>query len=57
MPDKSDAKILQVLRRQTRQDRVVDLILAERRLIFFEAKPPQPTSDVHEGAPGSLTPA
>ena len=29
--------------RQTRQDRVVDLILAECRLILFEAKPPQPT--------------
>src|SRR5262245_58135430 len=48
MPDKSDTKILQVLCRQTRQDRVVDLILAECRLIFFEAKPPQPTSDVHD---------
>jgi hypothetical protein len=51
MPDKYDAKILQVLRRQTRQDRVVDLMLAECRLIFFEAKPPQPTHDVHGGAP------
>src|SRR4029077_20616010 len=29
IPDKSDTKILQVLRRQTRQDRVIDLILAE----------------------------
>src|SRR5258708_7702125 len=51
MPDKADTKILQVLRRQTRQNRVVDLILAECRLILFEAKPPQPTSDVHGGAP------
>ena len=57
MPDKSDTKVLQVLRRQTRQDRVVDLILAECRLILFEAKPPQPTSDVHGGAPGSPTAA
>ena len=55
MPDQSDTKILQVLRRQTRQDRVVNPILAEGRLILFEAKPPQPTSDVHGGAPGSPT--
>jgi hypothetical protein len=57
MPDKCDTKILQVLRRQTRQDRPVDLILAECRLILFEAKPPQPTSDVHGGAPVSPTAA
>src|SRR4029077_10590222 len=49
MSDKSDTKILQVLGRQPRQDRVVDLILAEGRLILFEAKLPQPTSDVHGG--------
>jgi hypothetical protein len=41
MPDKSDTKVLQVLCRQTRQDRVVDLILAECYLILLEAKPPQ----------------
>ena len=51
MPDNADTKILQVLCRQTRQDRVVDLILAEGCLILFEAKPPQPTSDVHGAAP------
>ena len=54
MSDKSDTKILQVLGRQARQDRVVDLILAECGLILFEAKPPQPTSDVHDGAPVRL---
>jgi len=53
MPDNSDTKVLQVLRRQTRQDRVVDLVFAEGRLILFEAKTPQPTSDVHGGVPGS----
>src|ERR1700746_2613776 len=47
MPDRSDTKLLQVLRRQTREDGVVDVILAECRLILFEAKLPQPTSDVH----------
>ena len=50
IPDKSDSKILQVLRRQTRQDRVVDLVLAEGCLIMFEAKLPQPTSEFHGGA-------
>ncbi|MET4841502.1 hypothetical protein ABIF62_001997 [Bradyrhizobium japonicum] len=35
-----DSKVLQVLRRQVRQDRIVDFILAECRLILFEAKPP-----------------
>ena len=54
MSDKSDTKILQILGRQARQDRVVDLILAECRLILFEAKAPQPTSDVHGGAPVRL---
>ena len=53
VPDKSDTKVLQVLRRQPRQDRVVDPILAECRLILFEAKPPQPTSDIHGGAPAA----
>ena len=54
MPDNSDTKVLQVLGGQARQDRVVDLILAECRLVSFEAKPPQPTSDVHGGAPVRL---
>ena len=47
MPDGADAKLFQVLRRQTRQDRVVDRIVAERRLILFETKAPQPTSKFH----------
>jgi hypothetical protein len=54
LSDKSDAKVLQIFRRQTRQDRVVDLIFAEGRLIFFEAEFPQPISDVHGGAPVRL---
>ena len=39
MPDRSDTKVLQVLRRQTRQDCLVDIILAECRL-GAEPKPP-----------------
>src|SRR5262249_47570881 len=40
VPDNTYAKILQVLRRQTRQDGVVDGVLAECRLVLFEAKAP-----------------
>jgi hypothetical protein len=49
MPYKLDPEVLQVLRRQARQDRLIDLVVAEVRLILFEAEPPQPTSDVHHG--------
>src|SRR5215472_177795 len=44
------SKILQVLRRQSWQELLVDRVLAECRLILFEAKAPQPTSEVHEDA-------
>src|SRR5262245_49634781 len=47
MPDNTDAQILQVVCRQGRQDRLVNLIFAECRLVPFEAKAPQPTSNVH----------
>ena len=52
-PSDRDAKVLQVLCRQARKDRLVYLILAERRLILSEAKAPQPDHDVHDGAPQS----
>ena len=51
VPDNSYAKVLQVLRCQVRQDRVIDGVLAECSLILSEAKAPQPTSEVHGGAP------
>ena len=51
MPDNSDTKVLQVLRRQVGQDLLADCILTECRLILFKAKLPQPTSDVDGGAP------
>jgi hypothetical protein len=38
MPNDADTQILQVLRRQVRQDGVVDLVLPECRLVAFEAK-------------------
>jgi len=48
LANNDDAKVFQVLRRQARQDRVVDLVLAECSLVLFEAQVPQPTSEVHD---------
>jgi hypothetical protein len=42
VPHNADAQVLQVLRRQVRQDHVVDLVLADCRLVPFEAKQPIP---------------
>ncbi len=41
MPQRRDAKLLQVLSRQARKNRLVYLVLAERGLILSEAKAPQ----------------
>ena len=49
-------KLLQVLVRQARKDRLVYLVLAECRLIPGKAKAPQPNHDVHDGAPNSGLP-
>jgi hypothetical protein len=38
------------LRREAWQDLFANLVFAERSLIAFEAKAPQPTSEVHDGA-------
>jgi hypothetical protein len=40
MPNCCDAKLLQGLVRQARKNRLVYLVLAESRLITFEAKAP-----------------
>ena len=50
MPECGDAKLLQVLCRQARKNRLVYLILAECRLVLPEAQAPQPDHNVHEGA-------
>jgi len=47
--DSVDTQLLQVLRRQTRQDRVIDRGLAECPLVLSKAKAPRPTSEVHNG--------
>jgi hypothetical protein len=49
VPKRTDAQLLQVLRGQVRQDRVVYLVLAESRLIPFEAELPQSIPEVHRG--------
>jgi hypothetical protein len=51
MPNCCDAKLLQGLVRQARKNRLVYFVLAERRLIPFEAQAPQPTPDIHDGRP------
>src|SRR6516164_3362511 len=51
MPECCDAKLLQVLFRQARKNRLVYLILAECRLILPESQAPQPDHDVHGSAP------
>jgi hypothetical protein len=51
VPDNDDAKILQVIRRQAGQEGVVNFVVAECRLVPFEAKAPQPFPEVHGCAP------
>ena len=57
MANGTNANLLQVLSRQTWQDPLVYLILAECRLVSFEAQAPQPFSEVHNGAPMRSTSA
>src|SRR5215475_2774022 len=53
MPECCDAKLLQVVVRQARENRLVYVILAECRLILPEAQAPQPDHDVHNQRPPS----
>jgi hypothetical protein len=58
MSQRRDAKLLQVLVRQARENRLVYVILAEDRLILSEAQAPQQTTtsmlpSVTEGCPAS----
>jgi hypothetical protein len=53
MADYANAQILQVLRRQVRRNSLVDFVLAEGRLISFEAEAPQPTLYVHSDSPSA----
>ena len=49
-PIAGDAKLLQGLVRQARENRLVYVILAECRLILPEAQAPQPDHNVHDDA-------
>ncbi len=48
VPECRNAKLLQVLSRQARKNRFVNLVIAERGLILSKAKSPQPDDDVHD---------
>jgi hypothetical protein len=51
VPKRRDAKLLQVLVRQARENRLIYVILTECRLILPEAQAPQPDHNVHDGRP------
>jgi hypothetical protein len=46
MADQGDAKILEIIGRQSRQDRLVDLVVAEGRRIALESQILQPWRNV-----------
>jgi hypothetical protein len=54
MTNGTDADFLQVLLGEVREDPLADLVVAECRLVFFEAQAPQPDHDVHDGALNGL---
>ena len=54
MTKRGDTKLLQVLVRQARENRLVYVILAEDRLVLREAQAPQPDHDVHDGRPSIM---
>jgi rubredoxin len=57
MANGTDADFLQVLLCQVREDPLVDFVVAECRLVFFEAQAPQPDHDVHDGTPNQGCPS
>ena len=50
MPECGNAKLFEVLGGEAREGPLVDLVVAECRLVFFEAQAPQPDHHVHDGA-------
>jgi hypothetical protein len=50
MTNGTDTDFLQVLLCQVREDPLVDLVVAECLLVFFEAQAPQPDNHVHDDA-------
>ena len=53
MPDRDDAKFLEVFRRQLWKNLQVDRILAKRSLVLTEAEPSQPIANVHGLSPNN----
>jgi hypothetical protein len=51
MADRGDAKFLQIVGRQLRQDAQVDLVIAECLLVALQPEPPQPAPNVHSVVP------
>jgi hypothetical protein len=49
MTNGTNADFLQVLLGEVREDPLVNLIVAESRLVFLEAQAPQPDHNVHDG--------
>jgi hypothetical protein len=49
VPNDADVHVLQVFRRQVRQDVLVDRVLAEGRLIFTKAETSEPSTDINGG--------
>ena len=47
MPDEADPEILEIVRRQLRQDIVVDRIVMEGLGILLQLQPAQPGADIH----------
>jgi hypothetical protein len=51
MPNCRDADLLQRLVREARKNRLVNLVLAERRLIFTKAETSEPGTDINGSRP------
>jgi hypothetical protein len=51
MADERDAEFLEVLGGQARQNRGIDGVLVERRLVLLEVEASRPSRDIHGGLP------
>jgi hypothetical protein len=49
--DRSDADVFEVVSRQLRQYRRIDLVVPEIRFVLFEAETTKPPADIHSRAP------
>ena len=57
MPQRRDAKLLQVFSRQVRQDRLVDVVLAEHSLVLSEAQAAATPAHVSSGPRSTISQA